>query len=67
MNSKILAMRIASTVFALVCLAQLLRLVKQVEVIAGGHRIPFWPSAVALVITSGLSIWLWKLSKPEAR
>ena len=67
MNSRILAMRIASTVFALVCLAQLFRLVKQVEVIAGGHRIPLWPSAIALVITGSLSIWLWILSKPEAK
>jgi hypothetical protein len=67
MNSRILAMRIASAVFALVCLAQLLRLVIQVEVVAGGHRIPFWPSAVFLAITGSLSLWLWKLSQGETR
>jgi hypothetical protein len=67
MNSRILGMRIAGTVFGLVCLAQLLRLVLQVEVIVGGHRVQFWPSAVALVITGSLSLWLWKLSLPETK
>jgi hypothetical protein len=67
MNSRILGMRIAGTVFGLVCLAQLLRLVLQVEVIVGGHRVRFWPSAVALVITGSLSLWLWRLSLHETR
>jgi hypothetical protein len=66
MNSRILGLRTASTVFGLVCLAQLLRLTLQVEVIAGGHRVPFWPSALALVVTGSLSLWLWKISKSEA-
>ncbi len=67
MKSRILGLRIASTVFALVCLAQLLRLVTQLEIIAGGHRIPFWPSGIAFVITGFLSLWLWNLSKPETK
>ena len=67
MNSTILGLRVAGTIFALVCLAQLLRLVMQVEVIAGGHRIPFWPSAAVLVITGSLSLWLWKLSQGEKK
>jgi hypothetical protein len=65
MKSRILGLRVASAVFALVCLVQLFRLVKQVEVIAGSHRIPFWLSAVAFVVTGTLSLWLWKLSRPE--
>jgi hypothetical protein len=65
MNSKILGLRVASTIFALVCLAQLLRLVMQVEVVAGGNRIPLWPSAVVFVITGSLSLWLWRLAKAE--
>jgi len=67
MKSTILGLRVAGTVFALVCLVQLFRLVKQVEVIAGSHRVPFWLSAVAFVITGGLSLWLWKLSLPESK
>jgi uncharacterized membrane protein len=56
-------MRVASIVFALVCLAQLLRLVLRIEVIAGGHYVPFWVSGVALVVTGSLSLWLWMFSK----
>ena len=67
MNSRILGLRVAGTIFALVCLAQLLRLVMQIEVIAGGHRVPFWPSAVVLAITGSLSLWLWKLSQGEEK
>jgi hypothetical protein len=65
--NRILGLRVAGAIFALVCLAQLVRLTKQIEVIAGGHRIPFWPSAVVLVITGGMSLWLWTLSKPETK
>jgi hypothetical protein len=62
---RVLGLRVASVVFALVCLAQLLRLALQIEVIAGGHRLPFWASAIAALVAGSLSLWLWKLSKPE--
>lgn len=53
----------ASAVFAIVCLAQLWRLVAQLEVIAGSYRIPLWFSAVAALVTGILSIWLATLSR----
>ena len=64
MNSQILGLRVAGTIFGLVCLAQLVRFATQVEILVGGHSIPLWPSAVAAVITASLGLWLWKLSKP---
>jgi hypothetical protein len=67
MKSTVRGLRVASAVFALVCVAQLLRLVFQIEVVAGGQRIPFWPSAVVFVITASLSLWLWKLSLAESK
>ena len=66
MNSQILGLRVAGTIFGLMCLAQLLRLVARVEVFVAGHRVPLWPSAIGLVIAGGMSVWLWKLSKPAA-
>jgi len=54
---------VASAVFAIVSLAQLVRLVTHLEVVAGGHRVPMWLSGVAFLITSALSVWLWWLSK----
>ncbi len=50
-----------ATVFlALVALAQFLRLVLRVEVVAGGVRIPLWLSAVACGFTGGLAVLLWR-------
>jgi hypothetical protein len=62
MNSQILGLRVASIIFGLMSLAQLLRLVIQPEVLVAGHQMPLWPSVLAFVILGGLSIWLWKLS-----
>lgn len=52
--------RIVTLFLALVVLAQFVRLVLQVEVMAGGVRIPLWASALACVVTGGLAILLWR-------
>ena len=67
MNSRTLGLRVASVVFALVCLAQLSRVLMHLEIVAGGWRLPFWPSVVAFVVTGTLSIWLWSLSRLEIK
>ena len=67
MDSQILGLRVASIIFGLMSLAQLLRLVIQPEVLVAGHQMPLWPSVLALVILGGLSIWLWKLSRTVPR
>jgi hypothetical protein len=54
--------RLATLFLALVAVAHFLRLVLQVEVIAGGVRIPLWASALACVVTGGLAILLWRES-----
>jgi hypothetical protein len=50
MDSQILGLRVASIIFGLMSLAQLLRLVIQPEVLVAGHQMPLWPSVLALVI-----------------
>jgi hypothetical protein len=67
MKSPILGLRVAGTVFGLGCLGQVLRLVARIEVLVAGHQVPLWPSAIAVVIAGGLSVWLWRLSIPVAR
>ncbi|HSB79312.1 MAG TPA: hypothetical protein VLM91_11005 [Candidatus Methylomirabilis sp.] len=53
-----------TTIFlALVALAQFLRLVLRVKVIAGSVTIPLWASAVACVFTGGLAVLLWQESR----
>lgn len=55
--------RLTALFLALVALAQFLRLVLQVKVVAGGVRIPLWASVVACVVTGGLAILLWRESR----
>jgi hypothetical protein len=56
---------IATIVFALIAVAQMLRFLLQVEVTAGGVIIPLWPSLVASVLTAGIAILLWRENRPR--
>jgi len=62
MKSQVLGLRVASVIFGLIMLAQVMRLVIRPEVVVAGHLVPLWPSALAVVILGGLCLWLWKLS-----
>ncbi len=66
MNSQIRGLKIASFIFGLICLAQLLRLVFRVEVVIAGNPVPFWASALACVILGGLSFWMYRLASAAA-
>jgi hypothetical protein len=67
MNSQILGMRVAGTVFGVVGLGHLLRLVTKAEVLVAGHQLPVWLSGLGVVIAGGLSLWLWNLSRNATR
>jgi hypothetical protein len=67
MHSQILGLKVAGLIFGLMCLAQLLRLVINPEVLVAGHQVPLWPSGLALVILGGMSLWMWKLSRPATQ
>jgi hypothetical protein len=49
---------VAAILFWLIALAQLLRVLLRVQVTAGGHDIPLWPSAVAFVVLGALGVAL---------
>ena len=53
----------ASVVFGLMAIAQLVRLVIRPEVLVGGNLMPLWPSALAFPFLGGLSLWMWILSR----
>jgi hypothetical protein len=63
MNSQTTALRVASVVFGLLALAQLVRLVVRPEVLVGGYRMPLWPSVLAFIILGVLSVWMWKVGR----
>jgi hypothetical protein len=62
MNSTKTALCVASTVFALVSLLQLLRVVVGAEISVDGHLVPLWASLIAFVFAGGLSVWMGRLS-----
>jgi lipopolysaccharide export LptBFGC system permease protein LptF len=51
---------VASILFWLIALAQLLRVLFRVEVAAGGINIPIWVSILAFIVLGALGIWLWR-------
>ena len=59
----VLALRVAGTIFGLMYVAQLLRLVTRAEVLIAGYKLPLWVSLIAVVISGGLSVWMWWLSR----
>ena len=59
MNSQITGLRVASVIFGLIAIPQLVRLAIRPEVLVAGHPIPLWPSVLAIIIFGGLSISMW--------
>jgi hypothetical protein len=64
MNSPQFGLRVAGTIFGLVCLAHLVRLFIQFPVMIGSHPVPVWMNGVAGIVTGLLAFWLWRLSLP---
>ena len=67
MHSQTLGLRVASVLFGIMCLAQLLRLLIRPEVMVSGHSVPLWPSALGIVVFGSLSVWLWSLAHRATR
>jgi len=51
---------IATAVFALVALMQLLRFILGWEVVVNGTSVPLWASAIACVVAAGLAVTVWR-------
>jgi hypothetical protein len=66
MSSPTCGLRVASVIFGLMCLAQLLRILLRVSIVVEGYPISRKVSAVAVVITGALCLWLWLLSTRTA-
>jgi len=66
MKSQILGLRVAGTVFALVCLGHLLRVITRADVLIAGRQIPVWVNVLGVLIAGGLSLWMWRLSSRAA-
>jgi hypothetical protein len=62
MNQTVIALRVAGTIFGLMSLAQLARLLLRPEIVVAGHTVPLWLSAIAFAALALLAFWLWRVS-----
>ena len=63
MNSQDIGLRVASIVFGVLAVVQLLRLALRPEVLVNGTVIPLWPSIIAVIVLAALCAWLWALTR----
>ena len=56
------AIRISGTIFGVVALFHLLRLVTGVPILINGWLLPIWVNWMGLIATGFLCAWLWRLS-----
>lgn len=66
MNSPQLGLRVAGTIFGLVCLVHMVRLFIHFQVMLGGYPVPIWMNGIGFVVAGLLAFWLWRLSLPAA-
>ena len=62
MNLKIIGLRIAGTIFGVVALFHVLRLITKVPVVIGCWSMPLWVNYLGFIATAFLCIFLWKIS-----
>jgi hypothetical protein len=67
MRSQITGLRVASVVFGLMALAQLVRLITHPAMYVAGSQMPLWPSFLGFIVMGGLSFWMWNLTHGATR
>jgi hypothetical protein len=63
MNDPKLALRVSGTIFLFVSFLHIVRLFLHIQVVAHGHRIPVWGSAIGFVFTFALAIWMFRSAR----
>lgn len=55
--------KLTSLLLAILALVHLYRLVQGIEIVFGGSVVPQWASIIGLLVTSLLSVMLWRESR----
>lgn len=63
MNSPALGLRVASILFALVCVAHFVRAAADVRVLIGSYELGLGVSLAATLVTGALSAWMGHLAR----
>lgn len=62
MNSKDIGLRVAGTIFGIVALVHLWRLLTGFDAVVAGWQVPLWVNGLGAAVTGALCLWLWRLS-----
>jgi hypothetical protein len=60
-------LQVSATLFGLLALGHLLRLLRGWPAEIAGRMVPVWMSVVALIVAGGLSIWALRLLRAMSR
>ena len=60
-------LRISGTLFGLIALGHLLRLLEHWPVDLAGYVVPLWVSWIGVILPGGLSIWALRLTRVTPR
>ena len=63
MSRQTLGLRVAGAVFGIVAAGHLLWLATRADIVIAGWAVPLAINALGLLISGGLCIWLWRLSR----
>jgi hypothetical protein len=61
-NSKILGLRVAGSIFGIVAVLHLLRVVTRVPMVIAGLLLPIWVNVMGFAGSGLICMWLWLLS-----
>ncbi len=62
MKSTTFALRVSGTIFGIVALLHLARLITGVLILIAGFSLPVWVNIVGFLATCILCIWLWSIT-----
>jgi hypothetical protein len=66
-NSKILGLRVAGTIFGIVAVLHFLRVVTGVSMVIAGWMLPMWVNMMGFAGSGLICVWLWLLSVSRER
>jgi len=66
-NTKIVGLRVAGTIFGFVAIVHIIRIASGVSVIIADWNMPSWINIIGFIATAFLCVWLWLLSVSRGR
>lgn len=62
MNSKDTGLRVAGTLFGIIAVLHVGRVLTGFDAVVAGWQVPLWVNGLGAALTGALCVWLWWLS-----